>query len=71
MLAQTYHSKKRPDENRKEMIKSESEYRSALEELQQFLEAAKPPPIGSPAFNRFEKLLENIEAYEASLNKSS
>jgi len=51
------------------MLTSESEYRSALEELQQFLEAAKPPPIGSPAFNKFEKLLEDIEAYEASLNK--
>ena len=49
------------------MLTSESEYRKALNELQQFLDAPNSPPIGSPEFNRFEALLESIEAYEGEI----
>ena len=49
------------------MIAGESEYRQALEELQQYLDAKRPPAIGSTDFVKFEGLLEKIEAYESTL----
>jgi len=47
------------------------EYEKALTELQDFLAAPKPPPIGSSEAERIANILDAIEIYEASLPKTS
>ena len=50
------------------MIASQADFEKALEELQQFLDAPNPPPVGSLEAQRFESLLDDIEAYESTLS---
>lgn len=47
------------------------EYEAALTELQEFLDAPKPPLIGSPEAERIANILDAIEIYEASLPNTS
>lgn len=49
------------------MIESRADYEKALGELQEFLDAPNPPPIGSNEAQRFESLLDDIEIYEGSM----
>lgn len=49
------------------MLKTLKEYQLAITELQQFLDAPKPPPVGSLEAQKFADLLDAIEIYEASL----
>jgi len=46
-------------------------YEAAVAELQQFLDAPKPPPVGSAEAQRFEALLDAIETCEEVLSKAS
>lgn len=46
------------------MIRTQEELGQAIEELQEFLDAAKPPPVGSAEAEKFSNLLDDIEHYE-------
>ena len=51
------------------MIKTAEDYENSLQRLQVFLDAIKPPPVGSEEAEIFESLLDAVTAYE--VEKSS
>ncbi|WP_284335213.1 hypothetical protein [Comamonas sp. NoAH] len=53
------------------MMLNLDQYKAAIAELQKFLDAPNPPPVGSMEAEWFSLLLDDVEAYEDALSKAS